>query len=66
MAIFPRMKSNIRSGINMYYIKLNDQVSLKRYTKKEAEAKAQYYRETFKGVDVQIVDEKYVRKGKEK
>jgi hypothetical protein len=50
----------------MYYIKLNDQISLKRYTKKEAEAKAQYYRDLFKGVDVQIVDEKYVRKGKEK
>lgn len=50
----------------MYYIKLENQISLKRYTKKEAEAKAQYYRETFKGTDVQIVDEKYVRKGKEK
>ena len=66
MAKLPRMKSNIRSGVNMYYIKLENQISLKRYTKKEAEAKAQYYRETFKGIDVQIVDEKYVRKGKEK
>lgn len=54
----------IQGGVNMYYIKLNDQVSLKRYTKKEAEAKAQYYRDLFKGVDVQIVNEK--RKGKEK
>ena len=50
----------------MYYIKLEKQISLKRYLKKEAEAKAQYYRDTFKGADVQIVDEKYVRKGKEK
>lgn len=66
MEILPRLKSNIRNGVNMYYIKLENQISLKRYTKKEAEAKAQYYRETFKGTDVQIVDEKYVRKGKEK
>jgi hypothetical protein len=50
----------------MYYIKLENQISLKRYLKKEAEEKAQYYRYTFKGVDVQIVNEKYVRKGKEK
>jgi len=66
MAILQRVKSNIRNGVNMYYIKLNDQVSLKRYTKKEAEAKAQTYRDKFKDVDVQIVNEKYVRKGKEK
>ena len=45
----------------MYYIKLENQISLKAYTKKEAEAKAQYYRDLFKGVDVQIIEK---RKGK--
>jgi hypothetical protein len=50
----------------MYYIKIDNQISVFKCTRAEAVKKVRKYRKLFKDTDVQIVNEKYVRKGKEK